>query len=667
MKTEEKSQDSPLSYEQFLPILLGLVTGISLAKILSSFLPDFSESLEKAKSLGIISETVTADYPKEPEFYTFVLVIILSTLASSLAWYFLYFRNTKQQRPVFPIIGEEKIFTSVRPVSFIVVCLVIFALTFSGDFLFKNWFADWSFYGEEGGHFGWIGQALMGKSLYRDMRCFYGPLMEYPLIYLMKIFSPSILISRIYVYFLYFAGFCLVSYFIMSFFRSAITKFIALALMLAYYFPVLPGIHDAFLRQALGITAVFLSASYIESPSRKKGYLTGITCCAGFFYGQEVGITVSGAIILSYLCLFVLKKDLRAVIRNGIMPFVLGIITAFIPVALMLLADNAFVSCFKDLFLVPYYFSLGFFAIPFPSLLLPLKGFFLSPSPDSLFRLFAVSLQYWPIVIIALSGGILVTRFISGKLEGRYIFFLIMFFFSILYFRLALGRSGIDRNLICLPPVLFLCAMLVEDYLSELNEKRRQSQKIEIRKTLFSFGAIFIFILIPVAGYGFFPAKPAIHRFVYDNLKKVNLVQSNMQMEKLGIEMGKSIYVPSQWAEYIREVVNYVKANTDEDDYILAFPREPIYYFLCKRLNPTPYDTEFMAITGDERKLYLELIKEKKPKLIIFSNHYSLEGGPALDKRVPEVISFIDKNYAEVKSLWKCKIYKPKNEAEALE
>ncbi len=97
----------------------------------------------------------------------------------------------------------------------------------------------------------------------------------------------------------------------------------------------------------------------------------------------------------------------------------------------------------------------------------------------------------------------------------------------------------------------------------------------------------------------------------------------------------------------IAQLVDFIRAQTEPDDYVFDFSNQAVLLFLADRRSPTRY---FMAVYASPPDLQLEVIaslEEKQPPLVIFRGGYFSDhlDGVRTDKRLPLVAEYLRENY----------------------
>lgn len=667
-ETHNRISNSARNIQNRFYLIISTIVGATVGIILSYFLiktvPIESAGLIEAKKVGIISSAVNASYPKDLEsFYYFSGLLITALIALVSAYICALLLSKKKNASAIITLNIPMESDNLSPIGssiiqkdlfyYLLIPVVIFFLSFDINFFFKAWFAPWGFFGEEGMHYAWANELARGKVLYKDTLSFYGPLMSYSLLLIIKLFGPSILIFRIFCYCLYFLGFIIVYYLFRNIFQSKWYSILALTIFIVMYFPVLPAIHDTTFRAASGLASLLFIYKYIDSGKKINILFAGVMAGISLLFSNDAGIIA----VISCMFVLMLSKNFRRIPR-----FIFGLMIPLIPSLSFFYVTGALSFYIRYMIDIPKYYSIGLFSRPFPNFENSVTVFLNSPSYKTGEELLKTLTAYWPIIFFLILLISLSEKFVFRMWEKKDIKVFGLLFFGILYFKVAFGMSGLDRNLFCLPPGMILAALSMKES-TMLAKNIINSKKVRNRIQLFFIYSLFLlFLLSGIVGYIIWPGVAP--RFFFTSLtEKFSLSylskESNI-MEPINIERANKIEAPDEWAEHIRNIVNYIRDNTSETDYIYAFPREPVYYFLCDRSNPTRFINEFNAVTSDMRKELLSELEANKPAFIIYSYHYALEAPIPIEKRVPDVIEFINKNYNIEKDFGKAKILKLK-------
>ena len=104
----------------------------------------------------------------------------------------------------------------------------------------------------------------------------------------------------------------------------------------------------------------------------------------------------------------------------------------------------------------------------------------------------------------------------------------------------------------------------------------------------------------------------------------------------------------------------FVDKNTKKQDYIFLFNDEPSIYMLVDRVNPTMFDLPFIGNTLSKRQDIVSSLRRNSPKYIFIDMDVWAIDGISNFRRLPEVYTYIGKNYSYVATIENVKILKLK-------
>ena len=457
--------------------------------------------------------------------------------------------------------------------------------------------------------------------------------------------------------------------FLRSFLKYRLTVFLTLLLLLRIIRPTIYMLTPMGFRWLLWVIPfytlwMFIRARYKNTVIKKnKGndyliILTGILAGSAFWYSQEVGVVSIIAIVFVLLVLSNLYED-SAVCRykslflyEGL--FFIGICIISLPILWYFIAQHGLLSLISDMVKYSRYVMLGYANEFFPNII-GMGNIF--PYKCSL-RLYlydlAIIFQCWflhILLFIIVSVHLSICGIIK-KWSMKNTIILGILLLAILQFRKTLGRATLET---VLPASFILCAIMAEELFIRI---KTMGRKINFQSGLYSvaFTSI-VFICLDCL---------TINYLIVWKTKTIqelwNLGNTESGTTPLLLERAQNIYIGRKRAEQVRNVVNYIKDNTDHNDYIYTFPNEPMYYFLTDRLNPSRFNWSYWAATSEWRKEVVEDLKIKKPKYVIYNLDKWRFDGISERAQVPEITRHIEENYSAEKEFEGVKIlqYKEK-------
>src|SRR3989338_4951314 len=653
-------------FKSILVALIGFCVGLLVSSIVIHYLPSSSSDLEKAKELGIVSLSVLAGYPKSQETIYYIAGFFITLLVSLSIWTAWIVYSSKKYEPVkkenlspqspadLNGVNYSSFLTKTNLLSFLLVITAIFILTYNKNFFYSNWFNHYTFFSEEGQHLSYANDILHGKKLYKDTYAIYGPLMEYPLALLMKFFTPSILISRIYTYSLDFIAFALIYLLSKEIFLKKSAIIINLLIFLSFYAPVFPAPNGSILRISLALFGVVPLARYIKTKKSFYAGLSGIFLSASLFFSHETAICLAISFFFMLIAAKFIQEHGKARIGTKFFSnFTLGFSIIALPVILFLLYEGTFSYYLEASISYPKYVTLGFGGIPFPNLFIEFKNIIKHFSYNGFKNFLFTYAAYWPIILylgvtLHIIISIILKNFNYKKLIASGILI-----YGIILFKGALGRSGIDRNYLLLPPAIILSIFYAEKLLIKIYEvyKNRLRNKLGLIALYFT---ILIFIGEGLLSYAIWPAHWCIEYFFISNINKVYNLNLNAinDMVVLKIPRSGNIRLPRTQAERIKAVVEYVKSNLTGKDCIFVFPNDATYYFLLDRPMPARFGVLHDAATIGLKEEVVKYLKENTPKFVISNmGEWQVDRIPE-EIEFPQILKYINNNYHFEKEIY---------------
>ncbi len=632
---------------QILVGVCSILLGMLLAGAVIHLLPQDVSSIEKARELGIISQTVLDRYPKELEVPYYILGVVVSIAVGMcifLAVTYFHYRKKGARlasEESHPTPDVEKPKPAMGLVRWAVLTLVLFLVTFHTDFIYKNWYwAKWGFFFEEGVYLRWINELLRGNILYKDVYFYNAPFMIWPQYWLMKLFGPSIALHRYYIYFFYLLGYLIVFKVLRQLVRNKMLVLVGMIPIVYFYYPMFPGVHQSLGRYAVSLLPLyFLYKSFF---SRRSLHLLISGGLVGFalVFSEELGV---GSLVATVAMLVVFCYRERKTITDFLRQLALLIIGALVPLVPVLayfFFHHAMADLYEATVNVPRYYAMGAWGLEFPNLYQ-----LLTRSYENKYDTFETLLAYWPIVFYIGSVFFCLTLFLRRSFPNR----------AILFFGIAaLGGIMFQRgfgiySLMTIKNVLYPLMILSIGYLDMvwprvrilISNKGMHSRYVE----MLLYAALVAFIISGLLGYSGFraysPSRPP-----YDYL--AGLSERSENYVALDLPRARGVYIPPERAYITKTVVDYITWKTAPDEPIFVFPYSPMYYFLADRPSASKYPAIY-AIPQKYREQVVEELEKKKVNYIIYVTRGPFLG-LTIDTRFPEIQSYLGKNYQTEKS-----------------
>lgn len=288
----------------------------------------------------------------------------------------------------------------------------------------------------------------------------------------------------------------------------------------------------------------------------------------------------------------------------------------------------------------------------------------------------AVSPDNWfPIFFLLLTGVYCIHRYIvrfrnakSVKFSARDVYLLVIFVFSIVFFRSAIIRSD-QYHMVYGSVLIFLTIFLILDMrLSDRNLLK------SFQNALFNY-TFAIVIIVVLLGYNL-PDKTlgielGIHKPYYG--RRLDCFLDYQKDWETGYNSPLQYYLlnhiqcppyrsvgdikaffnmnqqpDTHWLRPMEvQVVKFLNENTTPDDYVFVFNNEASYYYFLKGKSPTKFSQISMADNNFYRHELLQDLQTNPPKYILYSTSGMAEviEGVPMTERFPDIVSWIGENY----------------------
>ena len=524
---------------------------------------------------------------------------------------------------------------------------------------------------DEGQHLAWINEILHGKTVYKDIYIFYGPLLEFLSIIFMKIFGISLWSQRLFYQVSNMFNIILGFFILKLLLRTRTFLYIGLWALLAtrisdFWMPRWGGP-----RLMLGLCAVWLMLYYAGREKSWALFLSGIFTGLALFTSQEIGIVLlfSGVLFLFFLKLYISKRVEIKSLAKIIFLYLAGFIIAMAPFLIYLLTKGALSDyiniCFIDLplkysrvFVEPQMAKLFFmslfsnYQIPFPY-----------NTSHFLYYLIAIFIYVSGIFYIILSSAV------THKLTQRNVILIFILLFGIPLLLSAFRQIiGEQLKLYSLPIVAVAIFLLERMFILGKDNLIIQRKKFNIKKLIIAILCLFVIqdVLLVVlikskiymhmkdifVSYMTLKDDPRdrFYRFTYTSMTpEEKYARISGDWQGLDLVRAKDIIVPKEQATAISGAVEFIRKNTNHDDEIFVFPHEGEYYFLADRASITRFTPAIYAcINVDYQKQIVTDLNYKKPRYCIYvKDAYVFTDYNKIlnEKRLNLVFSYLKDNY----------------------
>jgi hypothetical protein len=582
---------------------LALAAGAALARAVVHWLPADGGDVAAARALGIVSLSILQGHSKSAETVAY-FAGMASAIGASVALYCAWaIREGRQgEAPPAESHGAAKPVTARELGLVAVVLFVLFSRFAIAPYATLG---SWIVLSEEGEMLAWADTVLRGGVLSRDVFCLYGPLATWPIVFLFRVFGPSVVIWRRWILGVSAAVLIGVYLLLRGLMRSRSGAFAATLVIALICSSTVPAMSWSFSRVGLGLCALAcLCRSFGGSAPRwlaATGALLGVT----ILYSQEVGVACSLGVAAAQL----LRPDrVRALAWTT-----LGGVAALAPFVAYVAAIGALGATVENLFLFPRIRMLGFGGLPFPELAWngqALRGY-LGPC------------------LLAVSGFATATKLLSGDRSARVATELALFVFGLLLFSSALSRADYVHFGFALPPALVLLAPLLEDACCAA-----ASRTAPVTRRVAASGAL----LLGAAGLAtWWPIVEAT---------APSLVRgAPASYRALALPRGGGMLMPDWFASEIEQIVRAIRVRTRPDEPIWVFPNEALLYFLAERPQPTSYPLGLFAVTRAQREELVAQLERAHPAWAVVYHQATVVDGIDYSIALPEVYRYLVTHY----------------------
>jgi len=610
---------------------LGAFIGIFAAVYFGSLNLTFSRDLQAARELGIISLTVLKGYSKSKDILAYLSSVGFPVLFSLSLW--LIWARGKRRADLRRLL-ETSPQTSQEgkkgwtPWVLLVIACYLFVSFNIGYFYRPS--TGWPFLGEEGSHFAYIQNMLSGGVYGKDFTCPYGPMMIYPMFWLVKLFGTTVVVARTYTYLLNLIAYGLILFIFYRFLASKAIFFLASIVYLAAFPPhTLPAPQWSYLRVILGLFSLLLVDLYFRSHKKYLLFIAGLLTGQGLLFSQEVGVCS----LFSQLAYLFLNRFPDKGWKEGRKEILILLASTFFSVLPMLTAfyfKGALPAALKNIYENPKYFALGYGSLPF----LGLRDFFKTPTAEGMLFAYWIIFVYVVFAIFLLSSAFLFPNTRSRSLK------MCVLLFGIVMFRSFLGRSDGHHAHFVSPPAFLLVFLLLDDTWRSFRNRPFVFLKI---------GSILWIIVLLLPLFFLFSRPEALKNQIREVITDTVQFRQKGSLPADGYRLpeivrGGILFDPTT-AERLKRISRFLQENTTPGEYTYFFPNEAGYYFLFNRNNPTRYPCAFHAATRAQRVELIGDLEQKKPKYIVHSLSTAHIDGITEEIQVPEVVAYLKREY----------------------
>jgi len=273
---------------------------------------------------------------------------------------------------------------------------------------------------------------------------------------------------------------------------------------------------------------------------------------------------------------------------------------------------------------------------------------------ENLQKIFETSLFHLPYLLYGLTLGHVFLKWRRGSWEKSDSLLAVTALFGICAYGLIIFRAGFDALFRVLPPFYFLLGYSLSRMDTRLSASLQGFTGIgtPIKKLLVFYKAALL---------AFFPVA-----FLYDIIGNNGFYAGSigaLRGNTAHLRIARAdLYVSPEDDKAIREIVGFVRDNTNPEDFIFCLPFNPIWYFLTERQNPSYHEWILPGVLRkkEEQEAVVKELRARPPSYIIYAD-VAIDGKEdrRFSRYAPVIEKFIRERYAVVKEVGYFKIFGP--------
>ncbi|MFC1708955.1 hypothetical protein ACFL2J_02700 [Candidatus Omnitrophota bacterium] len=493
-----------------------------------------------------------------------------------------------------------------------------------------------------------VNELFQGKLLYKDTLPYFGPLSTYLQSFFMFLFGKNLLVLRGFFYFGTIFT-LLVGYFMAC--RLCQRKFFAyiaaLLLIVETYHPFWATRWGG-LRFGLGLLAIWCLIIFFEKKKNIWLFFSGVFSSITFLVTLDTGVLSFASIGLTLsFCIFYSYLQSKRLNFRILVFFVCGALTILIPFLVYFILIKS---------LIPYFNTILTIAINHPKVWSGGQGL---PDFRELFHfthLYTMGFkQVIPVLLYLFSGIYLIHRVFKKTMSWKDHGIMVLSIYGLLMYIASSRALQGPQFQMGLQPFIILWFVFLDKVFQRISDfyKQRSWDIFD-----FKYIAILVIFLLMIS-YSLISEKRFYgtfkNWFLYQEHKEdvmpmyLNFVPLyTFDSRLLNIPRAKGIRVPSEQAEEMERVTEYIISVTKPGEPVFAFPEHSIYNFLADRPCIDRFGIPGVAWTTEEwREELLVDLKKVNPRYIIYGTRLSIMAKCINRKEelLPDVISYIRMHY----------------------
>lgn len=614
----------------------GFLLGLLAAYLLTGLPMPLPQELEHARELGIVSLTTLSGYPKSRDLLTYAASFGLPFLGALALWGLtLAPWRTELAHHLFR--PEETPSPPLPPWPLLALLFLLGALAgFNINYFtapgFNPSVGAWISLGEEGENLAWVHSLRHGGTFGRDFFCLYGPMLLYPLAWLMELTGPAMTTQRLATYALDLLALAGVLWMLGGSLKHRPVLILAALGWTALFSPLLHfSVNTTHLRVVLALLPLYLLYRHHAAPSHPLPWLAGALLGQSLLFSQEAGLCalLAGVAMLGSARF----APAPAPVLRPLLAFLAATLLSMAPMLLHLHGQGALGPFLEDLHGYPRLVTLGYGSLPYPSL----REFLADP-------LHPERLPYYGFIFFYGYAALrLSTRLWSRGTTPELAWRGGLLLFGLLLYRSALGRSDLSHLAFTLPPALLLWVLFLDDSL----HAARTAPLSSVRRAAAATGSLLALALLFLLG-----RSALFDSSLETTWAALRHPQGMFQRVETGVPVPgvprADVTFDALTARDITRIHAFLEEHTRPGDPVYFFPNEALYYFLFDRSNPTRYAIAYFAVTAEQRRELVADLERVKPRYVVYSlATWRVDDIPE-GRQVPEVTAYIRTRYRPV-------------------
>lgn len=599
-------------------------------------MPRSGLALARAKDLGLVSQTVLANYDKAQEGNAWLLGCLLIPLGLWAGWIALRGLPRVGRRTSDP---AQDTATGGPPwwVPWMAVGSVFLFVVTRPDFLHgANPWGSFGFLGEEGVYLGAVQAMRTGRVLYADLVFPYGPLLIQPLDWFLRIAGDTVVAARMWVLFLHGLGVLAVAATVASLIgpkRGPWAAAVAAVAIAAVVPPFLPTLNGVLLRPAMALLPAAIAHATCRGwlgDTRRPWIATGALVAIGGLLSFEI----AGVAVLSTLATLLLLRAPRA--RHLMVWASCAAVGVLCLVPLTVQGGlPAFFLQAVDMVRLP---TLGYQALPYPDVAAVFRDatggygrYAATDGPTLAWAILPAVLIWSGLGVGATAAGVRSDRATTGLLVAAIA--------SAILFRGALGRSDLYHLWFygAVPVVVLGVTMLTLLW---------ERAPAEGKALLVPVGIMSLLGLI---------ALDTRHEIAFPPAEEVRLGEAlaiDAPLVERPIRVGKTgrLRLLPRLGQQV-EAITHRAMELPPEDGVWFYPSEATFYFLANRAVPLRYLWAYDAATPEMQRRAIADLEASRPRWVFQSaDTFEIDHIPQEDL-VPLLDAWLAAHYRPVQVL----------------